>query len=62
MSFEKILEKRIKIWKGLEQETIGANQSITQWYMGQYAALRTQYAAPTDKYKMNGLTQSARIS
>ena len=50
MSFEKILEKRIKIWKGLEQETIGANQSITQWYMGQYAALRTQYAAPTDKY------------
>ena len=50
MSFEKILEKRIKIWKGLEQETIGANQSITQWYMGQYAALRTQYAAPTDKF------------
>lgn len=50
MSFEKILEKRIKIWKGLEQETIGAGQSITQWYMGQYAALRTQYAAPTDKY------------
>lgn len=50
MSFEKILEKRIKIWKGLEQETIGANQSITQWYMGQYATLRTQYAAPTDKY------------
>ena len=50
MSFEKILEKRIKIWKGLEQETIGANQSITQWYMGQYATLRTQYASPTDKY------------
>ena len=50
MSFEKILEKRIKIWKGLEQETIGAGQSITQWYMGQYAALRTQYAAPTDKF------------
>lgn len=50
MSFEKILEKRIKIWKGLEQETIGANQSITQWYMGQYANLRTQYATPTDKY------------
>ena len=50
MSFEKILEQRIKIWKGLEQETIGANQSITQWYMGQYATLRTQYAAPTDKY------------
>lgn len=50
MSFEKILEKRIKIWKGLEQETIGAGQSITQWYMGQYATLRTQYAAPTDKY------------
>lgn len=50
MSFEKILEKRIKIWKGLEQETIGANQSITQWYMGQYANLRTQYASPTDKY------------
>ena len=50
MSFEKILEERIKIWKGLEQETIGAGQSITQWYMGQYAALRKQYAAPTDKF------------
>lgn len=50
MTYEKILEQRIRIRKGLEQEVIGKNQSFKDWYMGQFAAVKQQYAAPPDRY------------
>ena len=50
LSFEKLLEQRIRIWKGLEKETLTGNQNLVDYQMAQYEAVKRQYAAPKDPY------------
>ena len=50
LSFEKLLEQRVRIWKGLEKETLTGNQNLVDYQMAQYEAVKRQYAAPKDPY------------
>ena len=53
LSFEKLLEQRIRIWKGLEKETLTGNQNLVDYQMAQYEAVKRKYAAPKDPFGSN---------
>lgn len=57
LSFEKLLEQRIRIWKGLEKETLTGNQNLVDYQMAQYEAVKRKYAAPKDPFG-NGVSES----
>ncbi len=65
LSYEKLLEQRVRIWKGIEQEVIKKGQTLREWYLSQYANVRRQYAAQHDPYgdiSSESLEVSGRIS
>ena len=56
LSFEKLLEQRVRIWKGLEKETLTGSQNLVDYQMAQYEAVKRQYAAPKDPF--GGVSES----
>lgn len=50
LSVEKLLEQRVRIWKGLEKENLTGNQNLVDYQMAQYEAVKRKYAAPKDPY------------
>ena len=53
LTFEKLLERRVRVWKGLEPEFLTGNQTLVDWQMQQYDNIEQEYAAPTNKYAAN---------
>lgn len=50
LKLEELLKKRIAIWQGKAAEEWKQGQTFDEWYLGKYAAVRSQYAAPKDPY------------
>ena len=50
LTYENLLERRVRVYKGLEPEFLTGNQTIRDYIIQQYENVEREYAAPVDKY------------